>query len=255
MASRRKIVLTLGAADGVADRRAPLDDFTNVCGALRNCLRHVARCLDKEGVRFAVSDLKFSSACIEAEPLNGQGEDVVRLFDDTIEALETGRPIDDRLDYSALHCFNGFCGAIKNRRLRLQIEDFSLTNHYVANLSSLLEGTSPEEGSVSGRLEAFDLHRKSRFFLYPPAYGEEIECSFEIDTLDEVLRAVTKQVTVFGTLHYASSKIFPVRVDVHHFVVESSDDQLPDLISQRGAWHKANKSRPEVKGGDADGWK
>ena len=117
MANSSKIVLYLKDSKSP---RAPLDDFSSLCSALRNCLTNVARCIEQEGETFVVSDLAVSSALVEVEPknsLNGATE-ISNVFLDTVEAIQEGRTVDERIDYAALYCFNGFTRAAKSNGLK-----------------------------------------------------------------------------------------------------------------------------------------
>lgn len=236
MASSHKITLKLSSAPGEQDKRAPLYDFSNICGALRNCLKHVGRCVGKEDVDFAISDLSYGSACLEAEPVSSTGNEVAYLFNDTMVAIEDGRDLDPRLDFSAINCFTGFNGAIRNSRIVVEVARRSLSSNYVTNLNRLLEPTSPALGSVSGRLEVVNMHNDNKFVLYPPMHGEEVVCKFKDSDLEGVLLAVgeKRHVTVYGTLYYAKSKAFPVRVDVDSFLAEPLDETLPTLLDAKG---------------------
>ncbi len=217
-------------------KRAPFSDFSTVCNSLHASLKHVARCVGAKAPEFAVSDLHMGSAVMAIEPessTNGVGG-IVSLFIETITSLENGAPIDSRLDAAALHCFNGFSGVARKRDVTLKIGRVLLTEQYANYLSSLLDPSSTSTGSVSGRLEAFTVHNQKKFTLYPPIPGEEIDCIFDESDLPRVLDAVPKQVTVYGTLHFSKSKIFPVRVDVEEFVIEESSDRLPTLLDAQG---------------------
>ena len=254
MAESAKVSLKLSAADGESDKRAPLADFANICSALRNCLKHISRCLGHDKSDFVISDLRFGSAVVEAEPRTSAGREEGQLFNATMAAIEEGREVDPRLDYSAICCFTGFSGAIRNPRLRLALQDRNLTSHYIANLSSLLEPSSPALGSVSGRLEVVNIHKENKFVLYPPIAGEEVTCRFNDADLESILKAVNHQVTVFGTLHYAKSKAFPVRVDVDEFEVEPPDDQLSSLLDTRGIIRSAGELDQPLGGEWCSGW-
>jgi len=237
MANSSKIVLYLKDSQGP---RAPFTDFTIVSSALRNCLVNLARCIGEGDVEFSISGLEYSSVLLELEPEkldNGAGK-ISDLFLDTIDALQEGRPLDKRIDYPALHCFNGFTGAVKNKRLTLQFNSVVLTSSYARNITALLEPSMPSLGSVSGKLEAVNIHNENRFFLYPAIPGEQIACVFNNNQLEDVLKAVAHNVTVSGTLYYAQSKILPVRVEVESFEVNPPDDELSNLLDSRGAFLK-----------------
>ncbi len=212
---------------------AQLSDFSNVCATLRSCLTHIGRCIGSTAT-FAISDLSCGSAILAVAPVD-KNNDVAQTFNKTIHSLETGKAVDSRLDFAALKSFNGFCAAINNENVRISVAGLRLTKSYSANLSHLLEPQSPALGSVSGRLEAVSVHGCNKFTLYTPLAGEEVDCRFDSSDLRDVLDAVGHGVTVFGTLYYARTKTFPVRVDVDSFEVTPNDSVFASLLDARGS--------------------
>jgi hypothetical protein len=241
--------------DRARSQRPQLLDFVNVCGSLRNCLNQVGRCIAEAEVEYEINDLGKGSAVIEVAPaLNGVApaiaDEVSAVFKRTIEDLESGRDIDERLDFSAIHAFNGFCSAISKDGNRLRVGETMLTQTFVRHIRDLLAAASPALGSVAGHLDALTIHDQNRFTLYPPAAGEHVQCNFEPADLSRVLGAVGKKVTVFGKLYYAKTKAFPSRVDVEDFIVEPADADLPNLLDARGILR--NHKPPDV---ETRGWR
>jgi hypothetical protein len=220
---------------------ATLSDFSVVCSTLRNCLRNVARCvIGEEEVEFDLSDLRRSSAFIEVAPMpNGKPMDdlveVSQVFRDTVKALEAGRGIDPRLDFRTLGAFNGFSALARKRKTLLSLGGTQVTAHFADHVYALLQPDSTALGSITGRLEAISLHNESKFTLYPPVEGEDVDCIFQRSDLENVLQAVDHNVTVYGTLHFSKAKSFPVRVDVDDWEVLPDPDALPTLLDLRGA--------------------
>jgi len=232
-----QIRLTLRGQRGPAD----LSDFANVVSSLRTCLKHICRCVaNTEDIEFDITDLRYSSAEVATSPVsNGVPEsillDVSDTFERSVSALEAGEPLDSRVDYAALRAFSGFSAVVKRRESHLTIGKTRLTLSYVGNLALLLEPQTASLGSVTGRLEAFDLHRHSEFTLYPPIEGEEVRCIFQREQLSRVLKAVERTVTVYGKLYYAATKSFPVRVEVEDFEIHPVSSDLPNLLNACGA--------------------
>jgi hypothetical protein len=253
MSDRKKIAVNL---KGPEKNRAPFAEFSTVCSSLHSCLKNIARCLKKSASGFGISQLKIGSAIMEIEPEAGQdgGYEVMGVFTETIASLESGDDLDSRIDSTALHCFQGFSSVAKSKSVNLRIGSVLLTANFANNLAALIDPSSTSLGSVSGRLEAFDLHNKSSFTLYPPIAGEEIDCVFDPGDLPKVLDAVKQQVTVYGTLHYSKSKIYPVRVDVESFEVNDSDEALPNLLDARGLLPPLITDNPIANPSFADEW-
>lgn len=191
---------------------------------------------------------------VQPETRNGEGFEIVDLFKDTIVALEEGQEVDRRIDYAALSCFRGFSGIARSRESSLTISGVTLSDNFANNLSALLDPVSTALGSVSGRLEAFTVHNRRVFTLFPPISQEEIDCTFEHSDLARVLEAVDKQVTVYGTLHYAKTKIFPARVDVEDFEIVESDAALPTLLDAKGLLTPLSTDNPLLDRNFSDEW-
>jgi hypothetical protein len=184
--------------------------------------------------------LHYSSAVVEIAPVaNGSPVELVeeasQVFVDTVAALELGAGIDPRLDFKTISAFNGFSAVAKKRGTLLAIADTQLTVRFAASVKALLQADSSALGSMAGRLEAVSIHNENKFTLYPPVEGEEVDCVFPPHELQNVLRAIGRTVTVYGTLHYSKSKSFPIRVDVDSYDVMPEADELPTLLDMRGA--------------------
>ncbi|MAT70870.1 MAG: hypothetical protein CMJ58_15250 [Planctomycetaceae bacterium] len=235
MPKESAVTLSLKNSKGGADDRAPLREFAAACKALDATLKSVARCLGQSSAAFSISGLNYGSAVIEVEPsVISEGQEVVRVFADTVTALEEGRELDERLDFAAIENFNRFSGLAKSRDVALNIGPVQLTEHYAYSLASLLLPANPSHGSVSGRLEAVLLHRENRFTIYPPIPGEKVDCRFRAEDLPRVISAIGKHITVIGKLYFAARKAFPVRAEVLDFEVSPPDDDLPSLLDAKG---------------------
>lgn len=223
-----------------AGRSPDLADFSKVCAALKTCLGHVSRVIARKDVGFEIADLANNGRLLAVRPsANGTPAEVLAdiqsTFLSTIDAIQRGTPVDPRLDADAVRAFSDFSEPINRGGLSLSIGDTTLTKEYSDNVNALLNPTMSAKGSVSGVLKALPDHDAERFALYPPVHGEEVTCRFSRLDLSEVLKAVQHHVTVYGTLHYADNKAFPVCVDVDSFDVEPDDETLPTLLDARGA--------------------
>jgi hypothetical protein len=255
MTSHGNITILLKGPSGPAT----LSDFASVCTSLRNSLRNVARCVaGTEDIEFDVSDLRQSSAFIEVAPtVNGVpfelAAEVSKVFANAVDALETGQSLDPRIDFRTLDALNGFSAIAKKRKAWLAIANTQLTSRFAANLNALLQADSSSLGSISGRLETVSIHNGNRFTLYPPVEGEEVDCVFQENELENILRAVRRNVTVYGMLHYSKRKSFPVRVDVESYEVMPELDSLPTLLNMRGVLKTTTRARsqPNIR----DEWK
>lgn len=217
---------------------ASLDDFATALAAFRSSLLNVYRCATGiDDAEYDISDLKLGSAVIEAEPIAefaAHGPLVAALYEDTVDALQSGRSLDPRIDFQTVSAFGKFSAIAKKKGVSLSVGRITITKAYSERIAELLRPESSARGSVSGRLEGISIHGKSRFILYPPVRGEQIDCIFDRDDLPSVAEALGSTVTVYGQLWYAHNKAFPVRVNVDGFDIEPSDDELPTLLDACG---------------------
>jgi len=226
------ITLSLAGPRGPAD----LSDFANAVVALRNALKNVCRCATgNDELGFDVEELQVGSAIVGAAPMPGAGSSgliVVDLFGQTVKALENLLPIDPRIDYSTLYAFNGFASLARKGDTTLLIGNTKLTARFADRVAQLLEPESTSRGSVAGRLEGVSIHGGTSFTLYPPG-GEHVECIVNRG-FDDLLQALGKSVRVYGMLHFARTKSFPVRVDIDTFEVMPDESTLPTLLNACG---------------------
>ena len=217
-------------------------DFAQVLRTLRSTLRHVERCITgaEATLEFEAADLSFGSANMTAAPSSQTGEldrelaaRVVCVERETLSRLQAGQSVDPRLDDAAVRSFQGFCSPIGREGVRLGIGGVRLTGEYSIQIKTLLEPEPSEYGSVSGMLEAIDIHGGPKLTLYPPIEGEQVVCSFADEDQPEIEAALGRHVTVYGELFFRIGRPFPVRVsieDASSIEVHPNDDGLPDLL-------------------------
>ncbi len=80
-------------------------------------------------------------------------------------------------------------------------------------------------GSVSGSVEALNIHNQMAFYVYP-ASGPRVKCVFSDDHLDRVRDAIGCHVTVHGTIDYDTAGMFPVVLAVKTIDVHPEAEQL-----------------------------
>ena len=80
-------------------------------------------------------------------------------------------------------------------------------------------------GSVSGPIEALNIHNQMAFYVYP-ASGPRVKCTFSEDLLSRVRDAIGRHVTVHGTIDYDAAGLFPVALAVDEMDVHPDTAQL-----------------------------
>ena len=102
------------------------------------------------------------------------------------------------------------------------------------------------EGSVTGVVERLNVHDKNEFYLYPPL-REAVVCTFPEDMFEQVRAAIKRNVTVNGTLSYASDNAFPTKVRVKSLEVHPPNDQLPTMRDLSGSFKDAFGGKTAVE--------
>jgi hypothetical protein len=118
----------------------------------------------------------------------------------------------------------------------VRIADTKLTARFVANIDDLVGSLIPSEGTVKGILEKLTLHSRSEFFIYPPIAGYSVKCIVPEDLFEMITKAIGRNVTVYGTLHFRPELPFPDSVTVKSIEMHPADHQLPRLADLRGTW-------------------
>jgi hypothetical protein len=244
-----KIEMSLGTTNESLPG-APLEEFAKACNALQKCIEGIARCLGRSCVDAPITNLRYGSAVIEVET----DAEIADAFVETVASLEEGRALDDRLDYMTMKAFERFAFSVAKPNIIIGFGAQQLTSRYATNVRAALEHSQSELGSVSGRLEAVNVHGQRTFTLYPPVANERVECQFQQSQITNVLKAVSKHVTVFGTLRYRRGKAFPSRVKVDEFVVNPDDKDLPTLLEPDDVARASKSNRKSTWWDGDDEW-
>ncbi len=223
------------------DGAVSFDDFVAFCGNVTRCLKsveHVAVGATNH-VRFRIADLEYGSALIALAPVptsKGTRSDcrtVTSLFRKTVSALGKGQAVDKRFRTDDLKRFRELASPLERHAKEVWVGRTKISGKFTENIDRLLDAGIPSKGEVAGRLERLDVHGRHQFELFPPL-GGKVTCEFEPKLLAKVLKAVTRQVNVVGTLKFANHEPYPQRVRVTAMELRPHDDELPTLASLRG---------------------
>ena len=223
------------------DGAVSFDDFVVFCANVTKCLKsveHVAVGATNH-VRFRIADLKYGSASLTLVPVptsKGRRSDcqsVTTLFRKTIAALGKGQAVDKRFRTDDLKRFRELALPLERHAKEVWVGRTKISGKFTENIDKLLDDGIPSRGEVAGRLERLDVHGRHQFELFPPL-GGKVTCEFEPKLLAKVLKAVTRQVNVVGTLKFVNQEPFPQRVQVSAMELRPHDEELPTLASLRG---------------------
>lgn len=232
-------VRLIGADD--ADGAVLLTDFRQFCDGLEACLKRAEKLATGQTGRVAyqIAGLAMGSAEITLAAVNrGSGPDarlpVLRFFRSTVTALQGGKRLDPRVRPDDVALFKKLALPLSGQSKALFIDDMEITPRYTANADKILRSEMVQEGSVAGVLEKVNVHERCEFVLYPPIPGHSITCAFPESMLSQVRKAIKRNVTVRGSMHYYADHPFPRLVHVTALEIHPCDDELPPLAGLRG---------------------
>jgi len=243
-----KVRLVGGLSD---DGKVRLDEFSLLCKHLQKTLREIEESIRRDAPhqKFRVVNLACESATIEVEPvpgLNGHGEEIVAVFQDTIEKLELGERIDSRLSVEALGSFRDLLRPIKRKphpgsQRFMQVGRVEVSPKALDSLARYLEPPLRSKGTVSGRIDTVHVHLKNEFVIFPPTGLYSVHCTFDEKLLQKVRESLKRHVTVEGDFFYPVDAPFPTKAHIRDILIHDPDDQLPafdDLVgSMRTTGH------------------
>lgn len=251
---RPKLTVTLVGSEQDGGN-VQLADFRKFCDSLTLCLRRVETKFPDGALtrlRYRIVSLSHGSASLTVEPIppskgNDFGPDVIDLFSETIGSLQSGKPVDPRLNNDDLGAFRELAAPIHRNVREMRIAKTNLTSRFIANIDEIVGTAIPSEGSVKGRLERLNLHNRFEFVIYPPIPGYSVKCSFRDDQYETIHDAIRKNVTVCGKLHFRPGSPFPQQVHVETIEIHPPDEQLPKLAELRGSWKGSTGELSAVK--------
>jgi len=86
-------------------------------------------------------------------------------------------------------------------RVRADNNAVDLTPATIDNIEKILPVRRTSIGSVEGKLEGINLHRKLRVIVYHAITNKAVTCDIREEFLDKVKECLGKRVVVFGILH------------------------------------------------------
>jgi hypothetical protein len=90
-------------------------------------------------------------------------------------------------------------------------------------------------GFVSGILEGLNIHGENKkFFIYPVAGADKIECVFPNELIDVGIHSVNKYLNLYGELKYKKGFKFPYFISVKSIEIYPDENELPTFFDIKG---------------------
>ncbi len=230
---------------GSADLR--LDDFLEELGTLRIALRETERLVSgrEPSLYFRIRRLQKSSpAVIELEAVTDAQDDrskpefaslVVRSFATNLRLISKSK-LPRKIDIQALESYRDLALPIEKHSLEVKIQTGNhsvlLNRNFRQVLEAVMGSDEVSYGSVSGKIEAINLHNRNRFWLYPTLGARRIRGKFKVKDRKRFKAGVDEYVTVYGWLRYKTWDKYPYAVFADDIQVH--DTAVPTLRELKG---------------------
>ncbi len=259
MAARRITIKVLGAEEDRGHVR--LSEFIRQLDVIRAALRQTERHLagsDESLVYWRVVDLRHESPAtvvLEDVPVRRKGNAqtipprVVERFVHDLGEIRAGHAIPRKeRDLALLESYRDVAGLVDRNVQTLTItgakRTVKITPKFKDNLERIIGPDESAQGSISGVLEAINLHNALKFQIYPVVGASRVLCHFAEAQKAQVIAGLDKYVRVTGRVLYKSWSQHPHAVHVDQVEIFPPDDELPTLHSLRGTAPDATSGVP-----------
>lgn len=227
------------------DEHLQLQDFIDQLSEIKRLLRDVEQYVTKgakKKVTYKVIDLKHNSPAtvvLQAESIDATSSVVANTVVDTLRQIQQGK--DPGLPGALLESFKSLA-LPKSRVSELLIvtdnTPVEVTDKVVTEVDRMMGQDLVSLGSITGKLEYLNVHRGSRFRIYPPLGPAWIVCEFPREMLPTILAAIEKSTSgfaeVYGEIHYRGRDLEPYLIKVNHVETLDYDASSPTLFDIKG---------------------
>ena len=109
-------------------------------------------------------------------------QNTINVFLSNLSLIKRHKLVPENLDYESLQKYRQIGElskthisdiTIKNGRKRIKIDET-----FRKNIHTAIGEDEYEEGSLTGKLEAINIHGKNKFYIYPTLGAKKIQCVF-----------------------------------------------------------------------------
>jgi hypothetical protein len=257
MAGQRITIQITGASSDGQDVRLP--ELIEQLQTLKKTLAFAEKDVPEDQrapVYYKVIDLKHDSpALLTVEPVPFDVEHdptniIVARFQNRFSQIERDE-VPDGVGLDELEAYQAFAPKPDRKitEVRITVEaptaireqnrfsEYRITSDFERKVAAIIGPDEIAWGSLTGRLEAVNVHNKANTFnLYPIVGARKVSCTFESAVRDDVKAALDHYVEVFGRLRYKNRYRFPHAISgVHHIdVLDANLETAPHLSDLRG---------------------
>lgn len=227
-----------------------LDDFLEQMRTLKAALRETERLVSgtrEASLYFRIKHIqKNSPPVITLEAVSDTLDErsrptyanrVVRQLTANLRIISNKGKLPGRMDYLALESYRVLTATAEKHRLNVRISagnNSVLINSKLRETIDRIAGKDEYSvGSVSGKIEAINLHNRTRkFYIFPIIGPSRVLGTFKSRDRAKFASAVDKYVTVFGILRYKQWDRFPYAIKAE--LIEIHDPAIGTLDGLRG---------------------
>lgn len=180
---------------------------------------------------------------LEAVPLDKETdftEDISTRFLMGLDEIRKGTAPAD-YDYSLIEAFGKIGKSVGDTTTEVQISgngsDVLLQQDLTACVKNILGDDEIFYGSVSGILDALNIHSKDKkFYIYPVGGAPRVMCHFIEEDVALAIKSVDRYLNVTGRLKYHRKDHHPhaINVEKNHIEIYPEEEDLPTLYDLRG---------------------
>lgn len=110
-----------------------------------------------------------------------------------------------------------------------------IDSQFKANIEKVVGMDESSHGSISGMLEAINIHQGARFTIYPNIGPSKVTGVAHSKELRDLIKAgIDRHVTAYGILKYKNWDPFPYAIEADDIEIHPLPDDLPSLKSLGG---------------------
>lgn len=226
-----------------------LDDFLDEMQKVKAALRETERFVSgrEPSLYLRIKGLhKSSPAKVILEAVSEADDDradpryasyVVRTLATNLRIISKKRRLPTKIDVPVLDSYREMTAPIERHKLDVEIRVGNNAILINKRFREILDSIAGEDefsyGSVSGKIEAINLHERNRRFIIFPVIGpSRVVGTFRSRDRKRFAEAVDRYVTVYGRLRYKTWDKFPYAINADSITVH--DAASPGLDALRG---------------------
>ena len=241
--------ITIRFVGAASDRQnVRLTDFIAQLESIKKALRENERLItgdDDPSLDYKIVDLRHNSpAEMDLEPVHlrdvpkSLGSEVLAAFGTELRTIRKRAATTKDPELGRLQAYQDMGhqrnAALSELQIRVGRTRVTIDDKFHGNLEKILGPDEFVSGSVSGFLEAINIHNTNRFAIYPTLGPKKIAGRFRSELRQAVKQAIGSFVTAEGRLAYKSWAPFPHAIEAARIIPHRPDSELPSLFDLKG---------------------